>query len=46
MRGNCAPVAMSDIHRDVLINFLSRFKFLMGVALLLIRMYDCTPALI
>jgi len=33
MRGNCAPVAISDIHRDVLINFLSTFKFLMSVAL-------------
>lgn len=39
MRRNCAPVAISDIHRDELINFLSTFKFLMGV-------YDCTLSLI
>ena len=39
MRRNCAAVAISDIHRDELINFLSTFKFLMGV-------YDCTLSLI
>ena len=39
MRRNCAPVAISDTHRDELINFLSTFKFLMGV-------YDCTLSLI
>lgn len=39
MRRNCVAVAISDIHRDELINFLSTFKFLMGV-------YDCTLSLI
>ena len=39
MRRNCAPVAISDIHRDELINFLSTFKFLMGED-------DCTLSLI